>query len=118
MRVTTTFSDDRRRSANEDLCRHVAPWDKLGDPLANADLPLSLELGSGILDDSYDGIQRPLEHVLKTTQSGLVPRDVDVPNLDRDIAWAFTPGRLQVGDLVTDGDIAGTFREQGLFETH
>ena len=90
----------------------------VGDPLANTDLPLSLDLGAGILDDIYDCIQRPLERILKITQSGLVPRGAGVPNFDRYIAWVPTLGRLKVGDIVTDGDIVGTIREQGLFKTH
>jgi len=90
----------------------------VGDPLAKTGLPLSLELGPGILDGIYDGIQRPLERIQKIAQSVFVPRGVDVPNLDRDLAWDFTPGKLKVGDLVTGGDIVGTIRENGLFKTH
>ena len=90
----------------------------VGDPLANIDLPLSVELGPGILDDIHDGIQCPLQRILKITQSGLVPRGADVPNFDRDIAWASTLGRLKVGDIVIDGDIVGSIRGQGFFKTH
>ena len=90
----------------------------VGDPLAKIDLPLCLELGPGILDDIYDGIQRPLERILKITQSVGVPRGVHAPNLGRDIALVSTLGRLKVGDIVTDGDIAGRFRDQGVSETH
>merc|ERR1712178_662122 len=50
--------------------------------------------------------------------SVFVPRGVDVPNLDRDIKWEFTPKNVKVGDLVTAGDIVGTVRENGLFQRH
>ena len=43
---------------------------------------------------------------------------MDVPNLGRDIAWDSRPSRLKVGDIVTDGDIGGTIRENGIFKTH
>merc|ERR1712048_353154 len=90
----------------------------VGDPLAKTGLPLSLELGPGILDGIYDGIQRPLERIQTLAQSVFVPRGVDVPNLDRDIKWDFTPKNVKVGDLVTGGDIIGTVRENGLFRVH
>ena len=56
----------------------------VGDPLVKTGLPLSLELGPGILDGIYDGIQRPLERIQQLAQSVFVPRGVDVPNLDRE----------------------------------
>jgi len=90
----------------------------VGDPLVKTGLPLSLELGPGILDGIYDGIQRPLERIQTIAQSVFVPRGVDVPNLDRDIKWEFTPKNVKVGDLVTAGDIVGTVRENGLFQRH
>ena len=52
-------------------------------------------LGHGILDNFYDDIQRPIERILKITQSVVVPRGVDVPNLGRDIAWGSTPCKLK-----------------------
>merc|ERR1712187_168593 len=76
------------------------------------------ELGPGILDGIYDGIQRPLERIQTLAQSVFVPRGVDVPNLDRDIKWDFTPKNVKVGDLVTGGDIIGTVKENGLFRHH
>merc|ERR1712110_834913 len=87
----------------------------VGDPLVKTGLPLSLELGPGILDGIYDEIQRPLERIQKMCQSVFVPRGVDVPNLDRDKKWTFTPLNVKVGDLVTGGDIIGNVRENGLF---
>merc|ERR1712003_598926 len=90
----------------------------VGDPLVKTGLPLSLELGPGILDGIYDGIQRPLERIQSISQSVFVPRGVDVPNLDRDREWDFTPKNVKVGDLVTGGDIVGVIRENGLFREH
>jgi len=90
----------------------------VGDPLVKTGLPLSLELGPGILDGIYDGIQRPLERIQKLAQSVFVPRGVDVPNLDREKLWEFMPKNVKVGDLVTGGDIIGVVRENGLFKQH
>jgi len=90
----------------------------VGDPLVKTGLPLSLELGPGILDGIYDGIQRPLERIQQVCQDVFIPRGIDVPNLDRDREWEFTPQNIKVGDLVTGGDIIGVVRENGLFKKH
>jgi len=90
----------------------------VGDPLVKTGLPLSLELGPGILDGIYDGIQRPLEHIQKVCKSVFIPRGVDVPNLDRDKTWDYKPLNVKVGDLVTGGDIVGVLYENGLFRAH
>merc|ERR1719272_536711 len=100
----------------------------VGDPLVKTGLPLSLELGPGILGclvdgkiegGIYDGIQRPLERIQKLSNSVFVPRGVDVPNLDREKKWEFTPSSdFKVGSLVTGGDIVGIVKENGLFKKH
>lgn len=91
----------------------------VGDPLVKTGLPLSLELGPGILDGIYDGIQRPLERIQKISKSVFVPRGVDVPNLDREGTWDYTPAsNIKVGDPISAGDIVGTIRENGLFTKH
>jgi len=100
----------------------------VGDPLVKTGLPLSLELGPGILGclvdgkiegGIYDGIQRPLERIQKLSNSVFVPRGVDVPNLDREKKWEFTPSPdFKVGSLVTGGDIVGIVKENGLFKKH
>eukprot|EP00929_Paragymnodinium_shiwhaense_P025509 TRINITY_DN1540_c0_g1_i7.p2 TRINITY_DN1540_c0_g1~~TRINITY_DN1540_c0_g1_i7.p2 ORF type:complete len:607 (-),score=189.19 TRINITY_DN1540_c0_g1_i7:165-1985(-) len=90
----------------------------VGDPLVKTGLPLSLELGPGILDGIYDGIQRPLERIQNISQSVFVPRGVDVPNLDRDTLWEFTPQNVKVGDLVSGGDVVGNVKENSLFSKH
>jgi len=90
----------------------------VGDPLVKTGLPLSLELGPGILDGIYDGIQRPLERIQQISQSVFVPRGVDVPNLDRDKQWEYSPLNVKVGDLVSGGDVIGNVKENGLFKKH
>jgi V-type H+-transporting ATPase subunit A len=91
----------------------------VGDPLIKTNLPLSLELGPGILNGIYDGIQRPLERIQQISQSVFVPRGIDIPNLDRDVKWPYTPSEtIKVGDLVTGGDIVGIVKENGLFRKH
>jgi len=90
----------------------------IGDPLIKTGMPLSLELGPGILDGIYDGIQRPLERIQKIADSVFVPRGIDVPNLDRDKKWDFSPKNVRIGDLVTGGDIIGAVHENGLFKVH
>mmetsp|Transcript_64817 Transcript_64817/g.166820 ORF Transcript_64817/g.166820 Transcript_64817/m.166820 type:complete len:606 (-) Transcript_64817:352-2169(-) len=90
----------------------------VGDPLVKTGLPLSLELGPGILDGIYDGIQRPLERIQQISQSVFVPRGIDVPSLDREKKWNFMPLNVKVGDLVTGGDIVGKVHENGLFKEH
>jgi len=90
----------------------------VGDPLVKTGLPLSLELGPGILDGIYDGIQRPLERIQAMSQSVFVPRGVDIPNLDREKKWDFTPSNVKVGDLVSGGDYVGVIVENGLFKKH
>jgi len=90
----------------------------VGDPLTKTGAPLSLELGPGILDGIYDGIQRPLERIQRMANSVFIPRGVDCPNLDRDKKWAYKPANVKVGDLVTGGDIVGEIRENGLFTRH
>eukprot|EP00930_Biecheleria_cincta_P051919 TRINITY_DN3713_c0_g1_i2.p1 TRINITY_DN3713_c0_g1~~TRINITY_DN3713_c0_g1_i2.p1 ORF type:complete len:603 (-),score=135.94 TRINITY_DN3713_c0_g1_i2:220-2028(-) len=90
----------------------------VGDPLVKTGLPLSLELGPGILDGIYDGIQRPLERIQQLANSVFIPRGVDVPNLDRDKKWDYTPLNVKVGDIVSGGDIVGVVRENGLFKKH
>jgi len=90
----------------------------VGDPLVKTGMPLSLELGPGILNDIYDGIQRPLERIQNQCKSVFIPRGIDVPNLDREGKWPYTPANIRVGDLVTGGDIIGAVKENGLYKDH
>ncbi len=72
--------------------------------------PLSVELGPGLIENIYDGIQRPLEEIVKKTGSNNLPRGVEVPALDRDKKWTFVP-TAKVGDKVVSGDVIGTVQE-------
>ena len=72
--------------------------------------PLSVELGPGLIENIYDGIQRPLEEIVKKTGSNNLPRGVEVPALDREKKWTFVP-TAKVGDKVIGGDIIGTVQE-------
>jgi len=91
----------------------------VGDPIMKTGLPLALELGPGILDGIYDGIQRPLTRIQELSGSVFIPRGVDVPNLNRDINWKYTPeNNIKVGDVVSGGDIIGNVEENGLFRRH
>jgi V-type H+-transporting ATPase subunit A len=90
----------------------------VGDPLTKTGLPLSLELGPGILDNIYDGIQRPLDRIEKFAKSVFIPRGVDIPNLDRDKEWEYAPANIKVGDMVSGGDVVGYVKENSLFKKH
>jgi len=71
--------------------------------------PLSVELGPGMLEGIYDGIQRPLTEIRELTGS-TIARGVDVPALNRSKVWEFRP-TVKAGDLVIGGDIIGTVQE-------
>lgn len=72
--------------------------------------PMSVELGPGLIENIYDGIQRPLEEIMKTVGGNTLPRGVEVPALNRDKKWAFT-ATAKAGDKVVGGDIIGTVVE-------
>ena len=71
--------------------------------------PLSVELGPGIIENIYDGIQRPLEEIVKRIGANL-QRGIEVPALDREKQWSYTPV-AKVGDAVVGGDVLGTVPE-------
>ena len=72
--------------------------------------PLSVELGPGLIENIYDGIQRPLEEIVKKTGSNNLPRGVEVPALDREKKWEFVPV-AKPGDVLVGGDVIGTVQE-------
>ena len=72
--------------------------------------PLSVELGPGLVENIYDGIQRPLNEIIKKTGGNNLPRGVEVPALDRDKKWEFVPV-AKPGDRVVGGDVLGTVQE-------
>jgi len=89
----------------------------VGDPVFRTRLPLSAELGPGILDNIFDGILRPLETIHTITESIYIPKGLRVNALDREKKWKFTPTNFKTGDMVTGGDIIGTVNENSLI-TH
>ncbi|SHM67515.1 V/A-type H+-transporting ATPase subunit A [Caldanaerovirga acetigignens] len=85
-----------------------------GDPVVSTGEPLSVELGPGMLEGIFDGIQRPLDVIEKNVGS-FITRGIDVPALNREKKWKFTP-RVKPGDRVAGGDIIGTVQETVIVE--
>ena len=81
-----------------------------GAEVVTTGAPLSVELGPGLIENIYDGIQRPLEVIMKTVGGSSLPRGVEVPALDREKKWEFVP-TAKPGDQVVGGDVIGTVRE-------
>ena len=81
-----------------------------GAPVESTGHPMSVELGPGLIGSIYDGIQRPLDDIMKVTGGNLPSRGVEVPALKREKVWHFVPAK-KVGDKVTHGDIIGTVQE-------
>ncbi|OLL24910.1 V-type proton ATPase catalytic subunit A, partial [Neolecta irregularis DAH-3] len=77
----------------------------VGDPVLRTGKPLSVELGPGLMENIYDGIQRPLRSIQELSSSIYIPRGIATNALDRKKQWEFTPGELQIGDHVTGGDV-------------
>ena len=72
--------------------------------------PLSVELGPGLVENIYDGIQRPLEVIMEKVKSNNLPRGVEVPALDREKKWDFV-ATVEPGAQVVGGDVIGTVQE-------
>ena len=81
-----------------------------GADVVTTGAPLSVELGPGLIENIYDGIQRPLEVIMKKVKGNNLPRGVEVPALDREKKWDFT-ATVKAGDKVVGGDIIGTVQE-------
>ncbi|MBO5060099.1 MAG: V-type ATP synthase subunit A [Clostridia bacterium] len=82
-----------------------------GEKVISAGMPLSAELGPGLIGSIYDGIQRPLKEIEKKAGTNL-KRGVSVPALDRDKKWEFTP-KKQDGEFVSQGEVIGEVQESG-----
>ena len=85
-----------------------------GEPVESTGEPLSVELGPGLIEGIFDGIQRPLEKIRELVGNSLV-RGVEVPALDREKKWHFVP-KVKAGDKVVGGDILGTVQETEIVE--
>ena len=81
-----------------------------GAAVVSTGAPLSVELGPGIIENIYDGIQRPLEEIVKQTGSNNLARGVEVSAISRTKKWAYTPV-VKTGDKVVGGDVLGTVPE-------
>lgn len=88
---------------------------KPGEPVVATGAPLSIELGPGLIEQIYDGIQRPLNIIESETQSPYIPRGITLPALDREKKWDFEP-RVKAGEDVEPGAILGVIRETVLVE--
>ena len=80
-----------------------------GAEVVTTGAPLSVELGPGLIENIYDGIQRPLEEIVRRVGANIT-RGIQVPPLDREKLWSFTP-TAAAGDAVTGGDVLGTVPE-------
>ena len=81
-----------------------------GAEVVTTGAPLSVELGPCLIENIYDGIQRPLEVIMEKVQGNNLPRGVEVPALDREKKWEFTP-TVEPGAQVIGGDVIGTVQE-------
>ncbi|MCI5839412.1 MAG: V-type ATP synthase subunit A, partial [Peptoniphilaceae bacterium] len=86
-----------------------------GMPVYTTGYPLSVELGPGLLEKMYDGIQRPLEK-LQDLAGDFLTRGVTSPPLDREKIWDFVAVK-KVGDEVEAGDVLGTVKENEVVTT-
>ena len=80
-----------------------------GAEVVSTGAPLSVELGPGLIGNIYDGIQRPLEEIMRL-EGPNITRGVEASPLPREKQWAFTP-TAAVGSAVTGGDVLGTVPE-------
>lgn len=85
-----------------------------GEPVYTTGEPLSVELGPGLLEAMFDGIQRPL-NAIQDKIGDFLDRGVEVNPLDRERVWHFTPTK-KVGDKVSAGDIIGVVQETSVIE--
>ena len=81
-----------------------------GDPVITTGEPLSLELGPGLIESMFDGIQRPLDAFERAAKSPFLVRGIAVNALDREKVWTFVP-TVKKGDEVEAGDVIGTVQE-------
>jgi len=80
-----------------------------GEPVFYTYEPLSVELGPGLIEGIFDGIERPLDRIYLEYGAG-IPLGVDLPKLNREKKWKFTP-TAKLGDVVSGGDVLGTVQE-------
>ena len=81
-----------------------------GDPVITTGEPLSVELGPGLMEAMFDGIQRHLDAFMKAANSSFLTKGVEVKSLNREKKWDFKPV-VKIGDKVSEGDVIGTVQE-------
>ncbi|MGG7150846.1 V-type ATP synthase subunit A [Clostridium neonatale] len=86
-----------------------------GDPVVTTGEPLSVELGPGLIESMFDGIQRPLDAFMEAAQSNFLTKGVSVPSLNREKKWEFKP-TVKIGDKVEPGYVIGTVQETPVVE--
>ncbi len=83
-----------------------------GEPVQGTGEPLSVELGPGLIEQFYDGVQRPLRSIEEAAKSPYISRGISVPSLDRARRWDFVPSpAMKPGASVQPGDILGSVQE-------
>jgi len=96
----------------------------IGDPVMRTRQSLSVELGPGLLDNIFDGIQRPLEDIAtfarqQTGSAVFIPRGITMSALNREKVWEYTSNeKLEIGFSVSPGDVIGTVFENELIPQH
>jgi ATP synthase archaeal, A subunit len=80
------------------------------EPVENTGEPLSVDLGPGMLDSIYDGVQRPLDVLQEKMDDAFLDRGVTAPGIDLEKSWEFEP-EVSEGDSVTAGDVVGIVPE-------
>jgi len=85
-----------------------------GEPVFSTNMPLSVELGPGLISSIYDGIQRPLDKI-KLEKGDFITRGAEATGIDRKKKWEFVP-KLKKGDKAEIGDIIGTVQESSIIE--
>jgi len=88
---------------------------KPGETVASTGAPLSVELGPGLIEQFYDGVQRPLNLIEAAAESPFISRGINVPAVDRNRKWEFQPA-VKAGDRVQEGDSLGSVQETVLVE--
>ncbi len=88
---------------------------KPGETVASTGAPLSVELGPGLIEQFYDGVQRPLNLIEAVAESPFISRGINVPAVDRNKKWEFQPA-VKEGDRCGEGDILGSVQETVLVE--
>jgi len=86
-----------------------------GDPVVTTGEPLSVELGPGLIESMFDGIQRPLDAFMEAAKSNFLTKGISVPSLNRTKKWEFKP-TVKVGDEVKPGYVIGTVKETAVVE--